>query len=207
MLYVLRPLSSDVATLTRDDWRVQTFFPSVRVVEERLRSGSIREVVFGVEDGSIQNMALVAGMAGAQMSTQLIAAVAAINAIAGVLSMSMGTYLSSRAERDVTKNGESIESHGRKPRRDAAVMAGAYALGATVPIIPFVAGMGIRSQMLTASLILTLAALFMLGVVKAALSGQRRIRAGVEMAALASAAGIGAFIIGLIGQAVLGGPT
>ena len=35
-------------------------------------AASIREVVFGVEDGVVQNMTLVAGMVGAQLSSRVI---------------------------------------------------------------------------------------------------------------------------------------
>lgn len=66
----------------------------------RVRFGpeSIREVVFGVEDG--------------------------------VVSMSMGTYLSSQAERDaLVAAGAPVANGLRSPIRDAMVMAGAYAVG------------------------------------------------------------------------------
>lgn len=63
---------------------------------DRVGPESIREVVFGVEDGVVQNMALIAGMVGAALASFVIVLAGSINAIAGVLSMSMGTYLSSQ---------------------------------------------------------------------------------------------------------------
>lgn len=98
-------------------------------------AGSIREVVFGVEDGVTQNMILVAGMVGAQLSARVIAIVAGINGIAGVLSMSMGTYLSSKAEQDVGHVHDEPLVTSRSPQRDAFVMAGAYAAAAIIPVL------------------------------------------------------------------------
>ncbi len=164
-----------------------------------IATGSIRELVFGVEDGVVQNMTLVAGMVGAQLSQHVILLAAGINAIAGVLSMSMGTYLSSKAERDVetVAGGRVVRTH--TPRRDATVMAAAYAAGAVVPLVPFVAAAG-RVALLLA-VVLTGIALFGLGVLKAVMSHQRRLWAGLEMLLLASAAGLAGYLIGFAAEA------
>jgi VIT1/CCC1 family predicted Fe2+/Mn2+ transporter len=173
---------------------------------------SIREVVFGVEDGVVQNMTLIAGMVGAALSSRIVLVAAAINAIAGVLSMSMGTYLSSKAERDVASASDAEPDRAarsgplhplRSPRRDALVMAGAYAVGATVPLLPFVGGFN-QGTALALAVLLTGSTLFFLGVGKAALSHQARIRSGLEMLFLASAAGFAGFILGVLARTVFG---
>jgi VIT1/CCC1 family predicted Fe2+/Mn2+ transporter len=175
-----------------------------RLSTQSLAAGSIREVVFGVEDGVVQNMALVAGMVGAQLSASVVVLAASINAIAGVLSMSMGTYLSSKAEHDVAIASGAIETNGHSPRRDAIVMAAAYAIGALVPIVPFVVGIRTDAAALIVAMLLTGAALFALGALKAVLSGQHLVRAGVEMLVFASAAGLAGYAIGMLAEAVFG---
>jgi VIT1/CCC1 family predicted Fe2+/Mn2+ transporter len=113
------------------------------VSRRRFGADSIRELVFGIEDGVVQNVTLIAGMVGASLPNQIIVIAAAINAIAGVLSMSMGTYLSSKAERDValaTSDESAAVGHRincDSPLRDALIMAGAYTVGAVVPLLPF----------------------------------------------------------------------
>lgn len=146
-------------------------------------------------------MTLVAGMVGASLSNRVIVVAAAINAIAGVLSMSMGTYLSSKAERDVAlapgrAHGAPDRAKDRAPSQDAAVMAGAYAVGALVPLVPFAVGWGSRGAALVVAVVLTGLTLFALGVGKAVVSEQRRLRSGLEMLILASAAGLGGYLIG-----------
>jgi len=169
----------------------------------RLAVDSMREVVFGVEDGTVQNMALVAGMVGAALSNRIIVIAAAINAISGVLSMAMGTYLSSKAERDVAlARGEAGPGHCT-PERDALVMAAAYAGGALVPLLPFAVGLP-RVGALWTSMAIAAATLFTLGVAKAVASHQARVRAGAEMLLLASAAGFLGYGLGILARAVFG---
>ncbi len=191
------------APLRWDDVTMHSVLRPSRITRRSLAADSIREVVFGVEDGVVQNMTLVAGMVGAQLSSRVIIIAASINAIAGVLSMSMGTYLSSQAERDVARATEGpLPAAGRSPGRDALVMAGAYALGAGVPLVPFVAGLSPVGLALLVAVALTAATLFGLGALKGELSHQSRIRSGLQMLLLASAAGIAGFLIGVAARGI-----
>jgi vacuolar iron transporter family protein len=65
------------------------------------RLASIREVVFGAQDGLVSTFAVVAGLAAAGVSNVVVLLGGAVSAMAGVLSMSIGTYLSSRAQRQL----------------------------------------------------------------------------------------------------------
>lgn len=167
---------------------------------------SIREVVFGVEDGVVQNLTLIAGMVGGGLSSEVIVFAGAINAIAGVLSMSMGTYLSSKAERDVALavgDGAAIPAEA-EPKKDALVMAAAYAVGALVPIVPFAFGFFSRAVAMGVAVVLALLTLFFLGYGKAVVSHQQRVRSGLEMLVLASAAGLIGFLLGAVARGVFG---
>ena len=181
------------------------------VTLRRAGAESIREVVFGVEDGVVQNATLIAGMVGASLSAGIIVVAGVINAAAGVLSMSIGTYLSSKAERDVRMRtiaeGDSLAdpgaaSNGTSPVRAATVMAAAYACGAVVPVLPFLTQTLSTWTALLVAIVLTLLTLFALGFGKAALSGQSRWRSGLEMLVLASVAGVLGYLIGVVGRAV-----
>jgi vacuolar iron transporter family protein len=65
------------------------------------RLSSIRELVFGAQDGLVSTFAVVAGLAAAEVGHLVVLLGGAISAAAGVLSMSIGTFLSSRAQRQV----------------------------------------------------------------------------------------------------------
>ncbi|MBM3924944.1 MAG: hypothetical protein FJ320_03000 [SAR202 cluster bacterium] len=79
-----------VREVERERWRVAAF-------------GRIREVVFGAQDGLMSTVALVtavgAAVAASDTTTVVIAGLA--GALAGMVSMATGTYLGTKAERDV----------------------------------------------------------------------------------------------------------
>ncbi len=170
-------------------------------------AGAIREIVFGAEDGAVQNTALIGGMVGAGLTNRVIVIVGLINAIAGVLSMSMGTYLSSKAERDThlaTTDANVSSTRTFSPGRDAAVMAVAYAGGALVPITPFTMGFINPSQAIRVAMVATGLTLFALGAGKAIVSRQKLLRSGLEMLLLAAAAGLAGYALGVAAGAMFG---
>lgn len=65
------------------------------------RLGSIREIVFGGQDGLMSTFTVVAGLAAAGAAHHVVLLAGAVSAIAGLLAMSVGTFLSSRAQRQV----------------------------------------------------------------------------------------------------------
>src|SRR5207249_7416136 len=65
------------------------------------RLSSIRELVFGAQDGLMSTFAVVAGLAAANANHVVVVLAGLMSAVAGVLSMSIGTFLSSRAQRQV----------------------------------------------------------------------------------------------------------
>jgi VIT1/CCC1 family predicted Fe2+/Mn2+ transporter/rubrerythrin len=65
------------------------------------RLSSIREIVFGAQDGLVSTFAVVAGLAAAGAANVVVILAGAVSAVAGILSMSIGTFLSSRAQRQL----------------------------------------------------------------------------------------------------------
>lgn len=63
--------------------------------------GRIREFVFGVQDGLISTVGLLAGMQAAGSSRFVILMAGAASVCAGAFSMSAGAYLSSKAEKEI----------------------------------------------------------------------------------------------------------
>ena len=88
------------------------------------------------------------------------------------------------------------------PLGDAWTMGLSFVVGAAVPILPYLfldttAG-------LVASVLCTLATLFVMGVVKARLAGEHWARSGFEIAGLAGAAAALAYVVGTVLPAALG---
>ncbi|HEY7518606.1 MAG TPA: VIT1/CCC1 transporter family protein [Methylomirabilota bacterium] len=222
------------------------------------RLASIREVVFGAQDGLVSTFSVVAGLAAAGVGNLVVLLGGAVAAVAGVLSMSIGTFLASRAQRqlyetELARERREIREHpgeeiaeliaalhargmarpdaaevarriGRHPDlllstlaifelglapqrlgtpvRDALVMAVAFAVGSVVPLVPFLLGPALPALALAAAV--TLAALFLVGVLKARVAGVSPLRSGLEVALLAAASGLLSFGLGRLASVVLG---
>ena len=62
--------------------------------------GIIREIVFGANDGMVSTLALVAGLTGAALSNWIIILAALTEILTGAISMSVGTYISTKSQRE-----------------------------------------------------------------------------------------------------------
>jgi len=221
------------------------------------RLASIREVVFGAQDGLVSTFAVVAGLAAAGVGNLVVLLGGAVSAMAGVLSMSIGTFLASRAQRqlyetELARERREIRDHpgeeiaeliaalhargmarpdaaevarrvGRHPDillstlaifelglapqrlgtpvRDALVMAVAFGVAAALPLVPFLLGPALPALALSA--VVTVAALFLVGVLKARVAGVSALRSGVEVAVLAAASGLLSFGLGRLASILL----
>ena len=96
--------------------------------ERIARLSSIREVVFGAQDGLVSTFAVVAGLAAAGVGPLVVLLGGLVSAVAGVLSMSIGTFLAvarpapalrdrarSRASRDPRSPGRGGRRADRRP--------------------------------------------------------------------------------------------
>ncbi|MEX2599624.1 MAG: VIT1/CCC1 transporter family protein [Dehalococcoidia bacterium] len=71
--------------------------------------GTLREVVFGANDGLVSNVALVAGVAGGTTDGGVILLGGIAGAVAGAISMALGAYISTKSEREFRDSEEARE--------------------------------------------------------------------------------------------------
>jgi predicted membrane protein (TIGR00267 family) len=88
------------------------------------------------------------------------------------------------------------------PVRDAFVMAGAFGIASLAPLLPFVLTNVLAALALSATL--TVAALFVVGVLKGRLGQVSAIRSGLEVVALGVLSGLVGFGLGHLASVVLG---
>ena len=220
--------------------------------------GEIREVIFGAQDGVTSILIVVITVATATSSSYavLIAGIAA--AMAEIISMAAGEYMSSRSQREIflaqierereevrDRPGESeaevamlLEREGlqadaarrvagdlaRQPNvllktmvekelgisveagpgalQGAIILALTFAGAALVPLAAFfVFSVGTA---VWAAIALSAVAMFVLGVLKARLTGRNPIVSGLEIVALVAVASAGGFITGTLLPRALG---
>ena len=90
--------------------------------------GWLRPAVFGVMDGLVSNVALVAGVAAADPSNRVVLLAGVSGLLAGAFSMATGEYNSVRAQQEVTERELTLERRelARAPDAEEAELATIY---------------------------------------------------------------------------------
>jgi predicted membrane protein (TIGR00267 family) len=167
---------------------------------KRVVSGSLRETIFGLEDGLVSTLGVVTGIVSGTSSRKVVLLSGLIVIIVESLSMAAGTYLSNKAERDQMRLKRRKVS-GSKPVFAAVVMFFAYMFGGAVPVAPYLfvsLETGLFYSVLSTALVL-----FGLGFFKGVVTKTPRIKSGVEMAVVAMSAALVGYLVGVIGARIL----
>ncbi|MGC8710498.1 MAG: VIT1/CCC1 transporter family protein [Candidatus Micrarchaeia archaeon] len=173
--------------------------------ELQLRSkglGYIESIVFGLNDGLVEVLAAIAGLA-AFVHTPLVVVISGIIiAISGTLSMTGGAYLSSKSEK-IVGNALKGNKANREPKASAYYTGSYYFIGALVPIMPFALGMSGFIGIALAAL-LTIIALSIASAIIAVIGGTSIKKRILEMVAISIGAVIVTTVIGVIARSYIG---
>jgi vacuolar iron transporter family protein len=173
--------------------------------------GWLRPTVFGAMDGLVTNVSLIAGVGGGGLDRQRIILAGLAGLVAGAFSMATGEYTSVQSQnelvgaevelerRELDRNpqreqrelAEAFVDKGVDPELARGVAAGSsflsFSIGAIVPLIPFLAGVGV----LWPALLVAAVTLFVAGAVVARLTQKPIWFGGLRQLALATlAAGV-----------------
>jgi len=221
----------------------------------------IREVVFGMQDGLVSTVAVAASIMAATAHRPIVFIAGLTTAMAGTIAMSTGSYLASKAEKDlhsaeIEKEARELATHPEEemaelielylqegltmeesekmaervasdrklwlktltekelglapedlasPTKDALTMGISFMLGALVPLVPyiFIGAMPV----IVVSIAVTVATLFVVGLVKARVTGKHPLRAGLEVMLIGTASGVLGYLIGAVLPQMFGGMT
>ena len=162
----------------------------------------IGDLIYGANDGIITTFAVVAGVTGGNLSARAILIVGAANLFADGLSMGVGNYLSIRSHESARAAQNLPEEEAAPARHGVATMLAFVAAGA-LPLIPYVVG-PVDARFLL-SILVTFAALFIVGSLRSFVTVYHWWRAGLEMLVLGAlvagaAYGSGALVAGVVGH-------
>ncbi|MGC8661140.1 MAG: VIT1/CCC1 transporter family protein [Nitrososphaeria archaeon] len=199
----------DKATLksiVKDEMEHESFFAeksSMSIVE------NLRDVLFGMNDGLVELLAAVSGLAGAYERSLLVAITGLVIGIAGALSMAVGAYVSTKSENELNQNrnlrmelsrivfgGQQGQGERVTSARESAVYVGIfYIVGALVPTLPYFLPFSVVADQL-ASTLLAIIALAVAGYLTSIISGVSGRRKVAEMVLLALFAALATYLLG-----------
>jgi VIT1/CCC1 family predicted Fe2+/Mn2+ transporter len=212
---------------------------------------SLRDLVFGANDGLVAAFAVVSGVRGADVSTHIVLLAGLAELIGGTIAMGLGAFLAAKSEREFILSerereereirefpeeerkevrtifarkgfkGRALEqmvehvtadpafwvdtmmteelglalSPAVTPVRSGLVVAGAYALGAAFPVIPYALPVAVQSAF-PLSVGCTLVALFVAGSLKTLMTGRPWLRSGLETVLVGALAAAATFLAG-----------
>ena len=173
-----------------------------------VNAGKIKDAVYASSDALIEVLAAVSGLAGVFSSPLYIGFGGVIVGVSGMMSMTIGAYLSSKSEEDIKKASKKL---GKMPEADsqgsseesAKTTAYSYILASIIPVIPFLAGAG-GLLGLSLSYAMTAIATFAMGSIIGILGSVNPVKRGSLMAGLAIGAALATHAIGLLLHASIG---
>lgn len=166
----------------------------------RVITGSLREIIFGLEDGLVSTLGVVTGIASGTANQRIVILSGFILVIVEALSMAAGTYLSNKAEADQERLRRH-RNHHASPALGGLVMGVAYIAGGAVPLSPYL--FTTLSLGLQISIVLTVVTLFMIGIFKGVITKTPAVRSGFEMAVVSISAAMVGYLIGELGSRIL----
>lgn len=156
----------------------------------------IRDLVYGANDGIITTFAVVSGVAGGALSHTAILIIGAANIAADGVSMGAGNLLAIRAhERALEAQG--LPEEESFPWKHAVATLAAFVVAGAIPLIPYLLPLAFTSQGFW-SAALTFSAQFGLGAARAAVTGERWWKSGIETLALGALVAVAAYGAGAL---------
>ncbi len=161
---------------------------------------SVREIVFGLEDSLVSTLGTVTGIAAGAGSTYIVILSGLVLVAVESLSMSAGSYLSSKSAAEVITAVEGVEGKAEvahiRPVRNGIVMGVFYLVGGMVPLVPyFLLPIDLAYG---PSIAATALCLFALGAWKSRLAKRPIVSGGMEMVSVSLGAALLGFIIGRV---------
>ena len=164
----------------------------------------LRAAVYGANDGIVTTFAVVAGVAGAGLSTRVILIMGISNLIADGIAMGLGDFLGEKSEQDMERSTLKHRPKGGIWHTGLMTFTSFVIVG-SAPLLPYFLALNAKEgvDLFIASILCTAMALFVVGSLRSIFTRRSWLRSGLEMLfvgtlAAGAAFGLGAFINTLI---------
>lgn len=158
----------------------------------------LRNFVFGVEDSLVSTVGLLSGIAIAGMEARTILITGSILIFVEAFSMAVGSFLSEYSAEGYLKQAEVPFHHSLL---NGSIMFISYLISGLIPVFPY----ALWSSMIAfwVSMILSLVALFLLGVISAKVSHVHLMKSGLRVLVIGGIAIVGGILMGRMTHGLL----
>lgn len=161
----------------------------------------LRAAVYGANDGIVTTFAVVAGVAGAGLSHNVVIVLGLANMIADGLSMGLSDFLGERSEQRMRKHLKQ-KYHKKRLWHSGLVTFLAFVAAGIFPLIPYLSGyVGVafpQEMRFYVSIVATAFILFLAGSLRTFFISGYWLRNGLEMLSVGAVAAIAAYSIGML---------
>lgn len=170
---------------------------------------NLREFVYGGMDGAVTTFAVVTGAAGANLGVRVILILGFANVLADGFSMAVGSYLSEKSEQDLSVHkGETTHDDHESPLGASIATFVSFLLVGFIPLsvytVDFAFGLNINnSDALVYSVVLTLVAFGLIGLLRAKITKISKSTAIMESLGLGLAAAVISFVAGNVLESII----
>ena len=168
----------------------------------------IKPAVLGASDGIVTTFAVVAGVVGAGLATEIIIVLGIANMFADGFSMAVGDYLGERSlqKMEAIEKDDDVSDSGYIWKTSLATFV-AFILAGSLPLLPYVImlfGFTVSADnQFSLSIIATMSAMFFVGSLRTyVIKGKWWIN-GLEMLAVGSVAATVAYVLGSVVEGFL----
>jgi VIT1/CCC1 family predicted Fe2+/Mn2+ transporter len=147
--YREQPLGQAVKDVLQDEFGHEDEIVS-RLTQRQISPERLRNIFFGLNDGSVEVLGALSGFFAAFHSPQLVLMASSSVAVAGALSMAAGAYAAASSEAEVRKlergkasflgRAAADDAPAAGPLQAAGVVGASYFLGAMIPVTPVLLG-------------------------------------------------------------------
>lgn len=166
--------------------------------------GYTQSIILGLNDGLVEILAVVAGLATVATSGFIVVIIGLIAGISGTLSMAGGVYLSSKSEGLVEDAMKEIEKKARvSPSKEGYYTGIYYFAGALIAVLPFLFGFSGATGIII-SIVLVGIALTVASTIIAVISGTSIRKRALEMLAVSLGAAFATILFGTFAKLYFG---
>lgn len=170
---------------------------------KRAALNSIREIVFGLEDGSVSTLGSITGIATATGNQSVVIVSGLVIIAVESLSMAAGTYLSNKTQDRAQFLINHKQDSDKNPVKDALFMGISYIIGGSVPILPYLF-LSVTFA-LPISVVAVLCSIFLIGLLSGKLTRTSPVKTAMEMVIVSISAAALGFIVGKLASLLLPG--